>query len=263
MHNEICVRATGADHLQMGVTGGNAAAVTFLTTRLAIKGCRLGNNLDHVARLSTFHLNAVFDNGQYRAIGRHFVITDKTAAHAVVVKFLIDMGNSFLARAFPMFPCLFALALHTCFKTAFVNSEAFTLNNIGSQICGKTKCVVQLEKHVSWDDRRACSPQGGHFIIEYGQAAVQCLGETLLLCQDNLFDVAFPFQKLGVSLGHHVPYRIHSMIKHRLRKSEHLGVTGGAAHDTAQHIAAPLVAWQSSITDQEGNRTGMVSNHPH
>ena len=40
-------------------------------------------------------------------------------------------------------------------------------------------------------------------------------------------------------------------------------MAGGAAHDAAQHVAAPFIAGEGTVADQEGYGAGMIRNDPH
>ncbi len=72
---------------------------------------------------------------------------------------LVDIGNPGCSGTFPVFTSQFTLALHADLKTSLINGEAFSPDNILSQVHREAKGVVQTEQGLTRDNGLAAGTQ--------------------------------------------------------------------------------------------------------
>ena len=119
--------------------------------------------------------------------------------------------------------------------------------------------VVELERDFAGE--LGAGVKIARLVLEDREAARQRRAEARLLELQRLGDQRLGAQQLGIGLAHFARQRRHEAPHQRLARADELGVAHRAAHDAAQHIAAPLVGRQHAVGDQEGGGAQMVGDH--
>ena len=102
----------------------------------------------------------------------------------------------------------------------------------------------------------------GKELIEDLHAAVDGLGEVLLLHPDHLGDVGLPLPQFGIVALVFVNHGVHHFTQEGAVHPQQLSVAGGAAQQAAQHIAPALVAGQHAVADHEAGGADVVGDDP-
>ena len=102
----------------------------------------------------------------------------------------------------------------------------------------------------------------GKELIEDLHAAVDGLGEVLLLHPDHLGDVGLPLPQFGIVALVFVNHGVHHFTQEGAVHPQQLSVAGGAAQQAAQHIAPALVAGQHTVADHEAGGADVVGDDP-
>ena len=152
------------------------------------------------------------------------------------------------------------LLLHLVVKGLAVERHALVLDHLDRQVDGEAVGVVQFERVRAGKDGLALFLMGGEKLGEDLHAAVDGLGEVLLLGADDLGDIGLTLAQLGIVALVLVHDRVHDLIEERAVDAEKLAVAGRSSQQTAQHIAAALVAGQHTVADHEGGGTDMVGD---
>ena len=69
-------------------------------------------------------------------------------------------------------------------------------------------------------------------------------------------------RQLQVGAAHHLAQHRHQLVQERLLEAQPHAVAHRPAQDAAQHVAAPLVARDHAVGQQEGDRPQVVGDHP-
>ena len=91
-------------------------------------------------------------------------------------------------------------------------------------------------------------------------AAVDGLGEVLLLGADDAGDIGLLFAQLRVLALVLMDDGVDDLIEERLVDAQQLAVARGAAEQAAQDVAAAFVGGQDAVADHEGRRADMVGD---
>ena len=94
------------------------------------------------------------------------------------------------------------------------------------------------------------------------QAAVDGLGEVLLLHPDDLGDIVLAFLQLGIVALVLMDHGGAHLVQEGLVDAQQLAVAGRPAEQAAQHIAPPRVGGEHAIADHEGSGTDVVGDDP-
>ena len=102
-----------------------------------------------------------------------------------------------------------------------------------------------------------------HHLLQQAEPQLERVREALLLDLRHAPHELQVRRQLGVGALHRLDDDVDALVEERLGEPEHLAVAGGAAHDPAQHVAAPLVGGQHAVADQEGGRPQVVGDDAH
>ncbi len=100
-------------------------------------------------------------------------------------------------------------------------------------------------------------------VLEAGKPGGQHGVEPILLASDDAHDVVASRAKLRVRVSHLGDDDIDERVEHRLGKAELLAVPHRAAHDLAQHVAAPLIRGGDTVGDEERHGAEMIRDDAH
>ena len=139
-------------------------------------------------------------------------------------------------------PCLSGgglLRLHGGVEPVKVDRPLKTPHEILRQIERKAKSVIELEggRAIERSARRLVS----HLIIENAQAAIQRFLEARLLEFERFGDQWLRAAKFGIMRAHFRNQCRYQPPHHRILTAKLVQMPHRAAHDPAQHIAAPLI----------------------
>ena len=98
-----------------------------------------------------------------------------------------------------------------------------------------------------------------HF-VEDVHAGIQRLRKALFFPLDGFGDARFGFDDFRIGFAHFRHQRCDEFVEERLVLSQFVAVADGAAHDTAQDVAAPFVAGQYAIDHQEDGGADVVGD---
>ena len=144
-------------------------------------------------------------------------------------------------------------------KPCGVDRAALAAQGVLGQVEREAKSVVEAEGDLAGERRAGRELRG--LVLEQAQAALEGAAEAGLLELEHLGDQRLGAHQLGKGLAHLVDQHRHDAPEQRLLGAEQLGVAHAAAHDPAQHVAAPLVGRHDAVGDQEGAAAQMVGDH--
>ena len=119
--------------------------------------------------------------------------------------------------------------------------------DVGGQIDRKAEGVVELEHGLAVEQLLA----RGERRLEHAHAVLERLGEVLLLLLQHLGDPRLRLAQLRIGVAHRPVEVRHQAVEERLLLPELVAVADRAADDPAQHVAAPFVARNDAVDDQE------------
>ena len=155
-----------------------------------------------------------------------------------------------------------ALLLHLLVELLLVQGHALLLHHLQGQVDGEAIGVVQLEGVAAGEGLLPLGLVAGEHLVEDLQAAVDGLGEVLLLHPDDLGDIGLTLPQLGIVALVFVNNGVHYLIQEGTVHTQQLSVAGGPAQQAAQHIAPALVAGQHAVADHKGGGADVVGDDP-
>ncbi len=153
-----------------------------------------------------------------------------------------------------------ALLLHQSLERGLIDRHALIRRHLFREIEREAVGIVEFEGVGAGEHGLALFLMGGKHTGEDSHAAVDRAGEVFLLGADDAGDILLPLGKLGVSAAVLVDDGIADLIKERLLLAEQTSVAGGAAEQTAQHVAAALVGGENAVADHKGRRADVVGD---
>ena len=153
-----------------------------------------------------------------------------------------------------------ALLLHQSLERGLIDRHALVGGHFLREIQREAVGIVELEGVGAGEHGLALFLVGGEHTGKDGHAAVDRAGEILFLGADDAGDILLTLGELGVSAAVFVDDGIADLIEERLLHAEQAPVAGGAAEQTAQHVAAALVGGENAVADHKGRRADMVGD---
>ena len=157
---------------------------------------------------------------------------------------------------------MFLLAFIPRVKALGVEAKPLRAGEILDEILRQAICVVQLERLVAGHDFRPLRRPLEH-LLQPRQAAGQHRAEALLLAPDHLDDGVASRLQLRIGAAHLAHQHVDQRVEERLVQPQLAAVAHRAAHDLAQHVAAPFVRGDHTVGDQERRRAHVIGDHPH
>ena len=90
----------------------------------------------------------------------------------------------------------------------------------------------------------------------------QGFGETLFFLTDDAGDLVGGGRQLRIGVAHFRRQRRNQLMEEGAFGAQLVAVTDRAAHDPAQHVAAPFVGRQHPVGDQERGGADVIGDHP-
>src|SRR5205807_10538527 len=97
--------------------------------------------------------------------------------------------------------------------------------------------------------------------IEQAQAGLERAEEAVLLGPCDLLDVGSSRTQRWVTAGHPVDHDVRQVGEKWANQSQLLPVADGAAHHPPQDVAAPFVAGEHAVANQEHHGPSVVGEH--
>ena len=142
-----------------------------------------------------------------------------------------------------------ALHLHRMLEAGEVHIETALARHVGGQVERETESIVQAEHRFAVEN--AIAAAAAHRAVEHAHAMLQGLGEFLLFLLEHTRNALFGHGQFGIGIAHNLRQIFHQQMKERLLLFQLIPVTQGAPDDAAQHIAAPFVAGDHAVHNQE------------
>ena len=222
---------------QTAIIGQNAG-IADLAAAFGIKRCLVEHQRHLIARLG--HLNgfAVFDNRKNLTFGGCGLIADKLGRPMRVAQVEPDGFRRLLAGTGPIGAGFGALLLHRRVKPGRIDGKPALAQRILGQVKRKAVSVIKFKRN---RPVQRVTRQIADFLIKQFQPTAQHIAEPFFFMFQRFDNQgAGPFQ-LGIGGGHLRLQRRHKLPQQRLFGSQHMRMAHGAAHDAAQHIAAPFI----------------------
>ena len=258
MH-KYAVYFLGVLHTGLTTLEGDHTAIAHLATGFGVKRRLVQHNLHRLARGGRGHAGPVLHQRQHLALGGFGIIAQKFGRAVLFGNIEPNRGICRLARACPSGARLGLLFGHGGIKAVGINSAALFAQRILGQIKRETKCIIELKGRSP--RQRGLVGQVGQFVVQQFQAAIQGLLEPGFLQFQRFLDHRLRLAQFGVGIAHLCRQRAHKAVHHRVFGPQQMRMAHGAAHDAAQHIAAPVVRWHHPVGNQKRGRSQMVGNN--
>ena len=226
-HGEL--RLQRADHTVVG----RLAAHLGVERRLIEHEDRVRAFRHGVAQLVLGH------DGHDLALVHEPVIAGELACRDLLAE--LNAGPAEIAEGLSGFACTGLLLLHQLAERLVVDAHALLRDHFVRQVDREAIGVVQLERIRAGEDRLALGLVPGQHIGKDLHAAVDGLGEVLLLRAHHAGDIALLLAQLWILALILMDDRVDHLIEERLVHAKQLAVPRSSAQQTAQDIAAPFV----------------------
>ena len=158
---------------------------------------------------------------------------------------------------------LVALRLHGGLIAVAVDAHVLCGRGVLNEIVGNAERVVKAEGRVAWKLAFGSTERPRDLGLEAGKPVLQNRVEPVLLRQDGLLDHRPVAADLGIGVAHLAVEHGDERMEKRFGEAEVLAVPHRAAHDLAQHVAAPFVRRHHAVGDEKSRRAGVVGDHSH
>ena len=165
------------------------------------------------------------------------VVTDEARA-AFFEQRLVRRSDYALLGALPAGAGAAALLVHFAFEAFAVDGQPAFAYHIFLLVERQAEGVVEFERHSA---RHHGTGERFHRVIELLLRNQERGGIPVLLVFHHARDLLDRSHQLGVSRLHQLRDKTRQFVKERLFDTNHARVPHGAAHDFAQHVAAPFV----------------------
>ena len=132
-----------------------------------------------------------------------------------------------------------ALLVHLIVELRLVQLHALLLHHLQGQVDGEAVGVIQLKGVGAGEGALPLGLVPGQHVAKDLQAAVDGLGEVLLLGADDLGDIVLPLPQLGIVALVLMDNGVAHLVEEGLVDAQQLAVAGGPAQQTAEHVARP------------------------
>ena len=246
-------------HHKLRAVGGDDAVVGHLTAHLGVERGLIQHHDGVHAADDLLHQLPIGHDGQHIGVvqlvilvaGKHgggHILAELHAGPAQIAQRLAGLAGALL------------LLGHQGLEGRLVHGHALLGHHLRRQVDGEAEGIVQLEGVAAGKHRLALLLVSCQHLAVDTHTAVDGAGEILLLGADDLGDIALLLPQVGVLALVLMHHRVHHLIQERLVDAQQLAVAGGAAQQTAQHIAAALVAGQDAVADHECGGADVVGD---
>src|SRR5690606_24843391 len=238
-------------HLKLQARRGQQTGVADLSARLGIERCGIQHDNGllpgmHGVYSRAFHIKRGHATGRLQRL-----IAFETGFGALV-------AETFRRLELAGGAGLLALALHGRIETVLIDAHAALTTNVRGEIHREAVGVIQGEQglaveHAAFRDVRQCGFQNLH-------AVLQRLDEALFFLTQDLLDAGLLARQLRIRVAHLRDEIRNQAMEEGARLAQLVTMAQGTAHDTAQHIAAALVAGNYAVHNQESASADVIGN---
>src|SRR5688572_29050071 len=262
MHEQVADLALRiADRDSRAARRGQRAGVAHLAARLAIERRLVGDQRDLLTLLGGLHFGAVLeqrDDLAFRLLGR--VAEELGGAEALAQVEPHRFGRR-LAGAGPGRARALALLLQLDVEAVDIHLDAAVAQDRLREVERKAAAVAELERDRAAELAVLGQAAARDRAFQFLEAGAQGLLEAALFQLQRLGDDRLRADELLIGLAHLLDQRGYQFPHQRLDAADLVRVAHGAAHDPAQHIAAPFVRREDAIRDQERTGAQVVGDH--
>ncbi len=155
----------------------------------------------------------------------------------------LDAGPAEVAQRLARFSRAHALLVHELVESILIDGHILFGDHLEREVYGEAIGVVELESVGAGEHLFAAALVALEHLGEDPNAAVDSLGEILLLNADNSRDIILLLKQVGISSAALMDDGAADLIEERLVHAEELAVPRGAAQQAAQDIATSLIGW--------------------
>ena len=159
-------------------------------------------------------------------------------------------------------PCLGLLGLHGGGVAFGIDGAAVVGSDLLGQFDGEAVGVVEPEGQVSGDDGPAGGLDGRDVLVQHLGTAVDGGGELVLFDADDLLDVVFSGDELGICSAGGLKYLLAEILEEGPLDTKEPAVAGSPSEEPSQDVAPALVGGKHSVADHEGDRPDVVGDDP-
>ncbi len=246
-------------HPRGAALGADQPGIADLAAGLGVERRLVHDDLHSGAGRRGIDLRAVLHQRQDLPRGMLGVVAEKLGRALRFGDVIPDGRIRRLARARPGGARLGLLRRHRGIEPPGLDAAALFAQRVLGKVEREAKGVVELER--GFTRQFGALGQRGELFVEQLQAAIERGLEASLFGQQRFLDQHLSAAELRVGLAHLAHEFGHQPVHHRILRAEQVGVAHGAAHDPAQHVAAPLVRGHNAVGQQEGGGAQMVGNH--
>ncbi len=225
------------------------AGVAHLPARFGVERRLVDDDRGVAAGLGLLNRLAVDDDGDDLALGDMGVIAQELGSADLLAQLEPHLLGRGLARADPALARLGALALHRRSEGVGRHLAAAGAQHVLGEVEREAVGVVELEGDLAGEGLARAELR--RLLLEQLEAAIERLLEARLLEPQRLRDQRLGAHQLGIGLAHLAHQRRHQPPHQRLLAADDVRVPHGAAHDPAQHVAAPFLRRQHAVGDEE------------
>ena len=244
---------------QVLVTGDNSS-ITHLPAAFGIKGGLVGQDDDLVPCLGSVNTCAILDQRNDHTFAVMPGVTGEFGRALVLVDVKPQRGIAFLTGPGPGRPRRPFLFSHRGCKAGLINRKPLRAQGILGQVIGKTKGVIEFERHGSG---QCCARfHRCRRFIKQAQSVGQRLAKPGFLKLQRLLDQRLGAHQFRIGRPHLPDQRRNQPVHQRFLGAQQMRMPHRPPHDPPQHIPAPFVGRQHAIGNEETAGPQMISNHP-
>ena len=240
----------------------DAAVITQLTTRLGVERRPIEHDVDMVTLTGDGHDEAIAQDSGHHTLGRHIDVPREAGGPPGLQNLAIrDHGcDASLAG-----PCISLGALtllgHQPPKARFINLNALLPRHLQREVEGEAVGVMERERLLTGQDSRPIAADFSGREVKNLRPGAQSLQEGPFLLLRHRADAPRLIIEFRVLRCHGENRCLHEIADRRSLAPKNAHIANHSPHESAQHIAAPLIARDHTITDQESAGPRVVRNH--
>ena len=146
-------------------------------------------------------------------------------------------------------------------KLCLIERHVLIGNHFQRQVNGETIGVIQLESIGAGEFSLPFRLMLCKHIRKDGHTAIDCTCKVLFLNLDNLGDIVAALTQIGVVALIFMNDSLNDLIQEGIIDAKELTMASSPAEQTAQDIAAALIAGQNTICDHKGGCTDVVRDN--
>ncbi len=252
----LLLRVGDAEQRALGAL--DDALVADLAAGLAIERRLVDDDRRLIARLQRLGFLAALHQRDDLARRALRVVAEELGGAGLLLDLEPDALGRGLAGALPGFARFGLLPLHRGVEALGVDGDAARAQRVLGEVERETVGVVELERRLAGEHVALLQLAGR--LAEQAEPLLQRLLEARLFQVQRLGDQRLGALQLVIGVAHLVHQRRHEAVHQRLLGAEQMRVAHGAAHDAAEHVAAPFVRRQHAVGDEEARRAQVIGD---